>query len=281
MEKFLSKIIVILFLFFVFDLMAELNNTCWSFSINTCSDDKCWYSFNKGCSFYGSDSIKPFSLDDLEIGCDYILNNASPDLHYSGLLSFISKRSFCSIKLKVSRHNFLLIPSFDLLGNNVGFKEYSLRPISATSFRGDSLYLYSNLAIPHIPFFIKECNQSICKIIVLEEKEVYFPKLDTVLFKYKYDDNQRHGPYRYRIPMEFSNNIQIDCDFVDVFISRSVSYTAILELKSEGVCPIEITQEKGKVDTVYVRSVKTDDGYKALISTRESYEKELKKLKEH
>jgi len=271
---------VILVLSLVFDLRAELNNTCWSLSINTCSDDRCWYSFNKGCSFYSTDSIKPFSSNDLEIGCDYILNNASPDIHYSGFLSPISKRNSCSIKSRISRHNYLLIPSFDLLGNDIGFREYSLRPISATSFRGDSLYLYSNTAIPYTPFFIKECNQSICKIIVLEEKNIYFPRLDTVLFKYIYDDNQRNGPYRYRIPMEFPNGIQIDCDFINVFSSRSVSYTATLELKSEGVCPIEITKEKGKIDTVYVRSVKTTDGYKALISTRESYEKELKKLKE-
>lgn len=93
-------------------------------------------------------------------------------------------------------------------------------------------------------FSIGKCKDSICEIL-----------------------NYRNGN-----PQEIS----LDCNFM----KKSESQLNNVKIFAEGVCPIEITQEEGKVDTVYVRSVKIDDGYKALISTRESYEKELKKLKE-
>lgn len=77
-----------------------------------------------------------------------------------------------------------------------------------------------------------------------------------------------------------NNKKRKKCNFIKIKPLIKPDFSAILEIKFEGVCPIEITQEEGKIDTVYVRSIKAADGYEALMSTRESYEKELKKLKE-
>lgn len=93
-------------------------------------------------------------------------------------------------------------------------------------------------------FSIGKCKNSICEIL-----------------------NYRNGNPR---------EISIDCNFM----KKSESQLNNVKILGEGVCSIEITQEEGKIDTVYVRSIKAADGYEALMSTRESYEKELKKLKE-
>lgn len=193
---------------------------------------------------------KTWGNNNVIVGCDFVEKKIEDGHDASGLF-VLNKEGSCPIWLKLKEG----LIEYALYSLNIE-KEDSIFHIK----RGRHVIVYPNrnyYPSPY-PFAIKPCKSSTCDVISIVP------------------DSNRKWRFVLRKNLD---DIKVKCDYMHLKSSPNENITATLELKSESVCPIEITQEEGKIDTVYVRSIKAADGYEALMSTRESYEKELKKYK--
>jgi len=204
--------------------------------------------------------VKTWSKKDLKIGCDFVENIPVYDNNHTGMLLF-KNNDYCSIASMIRKKEyFLLGPKLDINGIQIKdeYTYINLYPIKSTSVvNRDTSYLYSIKLLSYMPLLIERCQDSSCSLIVLEKNSIYFKS-----------DKEKKA-FSYAMPMDFDKDkIKFYCDFISINRSTLKNETAKITLKKEGVCPIGITNDEGKTDTVYVRSVKTSDGYKALITKK-------------
>jgi len=182
---------------------------------------------------------KTWGSDNVIVGCDFVKKQNEKKQDATGVF-ILNGEGKCPIWLKLSKFS----SEYHLYELNIEKSDSGLNAVVYRIMRYiDKRFFYGHFNT----LAIKGCKKSKCEVVSVESNPM--------------------KKYIYRIKKEIKN-ISIKCDYMKLRPNSNNNITATLELKSEGVCPIEIDADNGKADTVYVRSIKTSDGYKALITNK-------------
>jgi len=274
----------------------------WQFSINGCKDNSCFYNIEKEVPLYvycssskayckiNQPILNDFYFDELFlceeskkktpmgnlgfyiygkfikqgnehnifVGCDFIIDEPLNKGH-SGRLS-LKKEGFCPVKyinnkaaasyarLNVRGKSKLKIT--EIVGEKLRFKT---QPCSTVTGHKYMLPSYEVLLADEEPLFIEPCTESEC---------------DFILYQKAYRLNRQIARYsEYSIRSPWLDSLVIpECDFVSVVASPNKEVSGRLILKKSGICKLNIFTDKKR--TIYLKSIKGIDGYKALITKK-------------